>query len=168
MFAAGNDFAVSCKFEVQNIGDISGFETAQCYVGFSEPLSHEPCKTLQGFVKEEIGANELKKLEIVKSRGEREIEKQELKIQKYHRKIEKMKSETFRKRLIIKKQSLEEQKNIMIDKASKLNDEISNLKVIKKELEGEQAKSQLMHKFAHMNLQWERSRQIDLKDIYRS
>ena len=62
--ATGNDFAVSCKFEVQNIGDISGFETAQCYVGFSEPLSQEPCKTLQGFVKEEIGANELKKLEI--------------------------------------------------------------------------------------------------------
>ena len=55
---------VSCKFEVQNIGDISGLETAQCYVGFDSPLPHEPLKTLQGFVKDEIGVNELKKLEI--------------------------------------------------------------------------------------------------------
>jgi beta-glucosidase len=33
-------------------------------VSYTKPLSQEPCKTLQGFVKEEIGANELKKLEI--------------------------------------------------------------------------------------------------------
>jgi beta-glucosidase len=62
--ATDDDFAVSCKFEVQNIGDISGLEIAQCYVGFANPLPQEPIKTLQGFVKEEIGANELKKLEI--------------------------------------------------------------------------------------------------------
>jgi beta-glucosidase len=59
-----NDYAVSCKFEVQNIGDIPGLETAQCYVGYSDPMPQQPCKTLQGFVKEEIGANELKKMEI--------------------------------------------------------------------------------------------------------
>ena len=59
-----DEFAVSCKLEVQNIGDISGLETAQCYVRYTKPLPQEPCKTLQGFIKEEIGANELKKLEI--------------------------------------------------------------------------------------------------------
>ncbi|MDA9660200.1 glycoside hydrolase family 3 C-terminal domain-containing protein [Pseudomonadota bacterium] len=59
-----DNFLVLCKFEVQNVGDISGLEIAQCYVGFESPLPQEPIKTLQGFVKDEIGANELKKLEI--------------------------------------------------------------------------------------------------------
>ncbi|MDC0441181.1 glycoside hydrolase family 3 C-terminal domain-containing protein [Gammaproteobacteria bacterium] len=60
----GSNFVVTCKFEIQNTGDISGLEIAQCYVGFARPLPGEPYKTLQGFVKEEIGANELKKVEI--------------------------------------------------------------------------------------------------------
>jgi beta-glucosidase len=60
----GSDFIVTCKFEIQNTGDISGLEIAQCYVGPASPLPGEPCKTLQGFVKEEIGAHELKKVEI--------------------------------------------------------------------------------------------------------
>ena len=60
----GSDFVVTCKFEIQNTGDISGLEIAQCYVGFASLLPGEPYKTLQGFIKEEIGANELKKVEI--------------------------------------------------------------------------------------------------------
>ena len=59
-----NDYAVSCKFEVQNIGDIPGFETAQCYVSHINRLPHQPFKTLQGFIKEKIEVNEIKKLEI--------------------------------------------------------------------------------------------------------
>jgi beta-glucosidase len=58
-------FSVSCKFEVQNVGDISGLEIAQCYVSFAEAQGDEPCKTLQGFVKEEIGANQIQKIEIM-------------------------------------------------------------------------------------------------------
>ena len=58
-------FSVSCKFEVQNVGDISGSEIAQCYVSFAEAQQDEPCKTLQGFVKEEIGANQIQKIEII-------------------------------------------------------------------------------------------------------
>ena len=59
-----SDFVVTCNFEIQNIGDISGLEIAQCYVSFASPLPGEPFKTLQGFVKEEIDADELKKVEI--------------------------------------------------------------------------------------------------------
>ena len=58
------DFVVSCRFEVQNIGNILGQETAQCYVGYANPLNDEPCKTLQGFVKAEIKANEVKNFEV--------------------------------------------------------------------------------------------------------
>jgi beta-glucosidase len=59
------DFSVSCKFEVQNVGDISGLEIAQCYVSFAEAQQDDPCKTLQGFAKEEIGANQIQKIEII-------------------------------------------------------------------------------------------------------
>ena len=58
------DFAVSCRFEVQNIGNILGQEIAQCYVGYSNPLTDEPCKTLQGFMKAEIRPNEVKNFEL--------------------------------------------------------------------------------------------------------
>ena len=53
------------KFEVENIGDFTGQETAQCYVSFEKPQPEEPCKTLQGFVKEEIEANQIQKMEII-------------------------------------------------------------------------------------------------------
>tara|TARA_B100000287_G_C20671664_1_gene793611 strand:+ start:2160 stop:4607 length:2448 start_codon:yes stop_codon:yes gene_type:complete len=55
---------VSCKFVVRNSGDISGLETAQCYVGFSDPLPGEPLKTLQGFIKKNIKPSEAKDFEI--------------------------------------------------------------------------------------------------------
>ena len=58
-------FSVSCKFEIHNVGDISGAEIAQCYVSFAEAQQDEPCKTLQGFVKEEIGVNQIQKIEII-------------------------------------------------------------------------------------------------------
>jgi beta-glucosidase len=58
-------FSVSCKFEVQNVGDISGLEIVQCYVSFAEAQQDDPCKTLQGFAKEEIGANQIQKIEII-------------------------------------------------------------------------------------------------------
>ena len=57
------DFIVSCRFEVQNMKHF-GAETAQCYVGYSNPLTDEPCKTLQGFMKAEIRPNEVKNFEI--------------------------------------------------------------------------------------------------------
>ena len=59
-----SDMEVSCKFTIQNNGNMAGLETAQCYVGFSEPLPSEPLKTLQGFVKTNIELNEVKNLEI--------------------------------------------------------------------------------------------------------
>ena len=58
------DFIVSCRFEVKNTGNIFGQEIAQCYVGYINPLAEEPCKTLQGFMKAEIKANEVKNFEI--------------------------------------------------------------------------------------------------------
>ena len=55
---------VSCKFIIENTGDMAGAETAQCYVAFENTNELEPVKTLQGFVKETLDSNETKELEI--------------------------------------------------------------------------------------------------------
>ena len=59
-----NNHEISCKFTIKNLGDIAGAETAQCYVGFLDPAEEEPNKTLQGFTKIYIDANESKDVEI--------------------------------------------------------------------------------------------------------
>ena len=47
----GTEKYVSCKFSLQNIGQVAGLETPQCYVGFITDDDSEPNKTLQGFSK---------------------------------------------------------------------------------------------------------------------
>ena len=47
----GAEKHVSCKFSLQNIGQVAGLETPQCYVGFITDDDSEPNKTLQGFSK---------------------------------------------------------------------------------------------------------------------
>ena len=59
-----NNHEISCKFTIKNLGDIAGAEIAQCYVGFLDPAEEEPIKTLQGFTKIDIDANESKDVEI--------------------------------------------------------------------------------------------------------
>ena len=44
----GSDFVVTCKFEIQNTGDISGLEIAQCY-GLCKPSSRRTVQNFAGF-----------------------------------------------------------------------------------------------------------------------
>ena len=55
---------VSCKFSIQNTGQVAGAETAQCYVGFKTDDDSEPMKTLQGFSKIMLDPNDKSKVEI--------------------------------------------------------------------------------------------------------
>ena len=55
---------VSCKFSIKNTGEISGAEIAQCYLRYTKNLENEPSKTLQGFCKVNIDANDEKNVEI--------------------------------------------------------------------------------------------------------
>ena len=55
---------VSCKFSIQNTGQVAGAETAQCYVGFKTDDDAEPMKTLQGFSKIMLDPNDKSKVEI--------------------------------------------------------------------------------------------------------
>jgi beta-glucosidase len=55
---------VSCKFSIQNIGQVPGVETAQCYIGFKSDDNSEPKKTLQGFSKIALDPNIKSKVQI--------------------------------------------------------------------------------------------------------
>jgi len=57
-----NDFI--CSFDIENIGDVSGFEISQCYISFMNSNEDEPIKKLQGFDKTYINSGEIKKIEI--------------------------------------------------------------------------------------------------------
>jgi len=59
-----DNMEVSCKFLLENTGDVVGAETAQCYVAFQNADKSEPVKTLQGFAKESIESKENMEIEI--------------------------------------------------------------------------------------------------------
>ena len=54
----------TCSFNIENVGDISGFEISQCYISFMNCDEDEPIKKLQGFDKTSINSGEIKKIEI--------------------------------------------------------------------------------------------------------
>ena len=54
----------TCSFNIENVGDISGFEISQCYISFMDCDEDEPIKKLQGFDKTYINSGEIKKIEI--------------------------------------------------------------------------------------------------------
>ena len=54
----------TCSFNIENVGDISGFEISQCYISFMNSNEDEPIKKLQGFDKTYINSGEIKKIEI--------------------------------------------------------------------------------------------------------
>ena len=54
----------TCSFDIENVGDVSGFEISQCYISFMNCDEDEPIKKLQGFDKTYINSGEIKKIEI--------------------------------------------------------------------------------------------------------
>jgi len=55
---------VYCKIFLKNTGGELGANVSQCYVAFEHPADGEPIKTLKGFAKEMIDAQEQKQIEI--------------------------------------------------------------------------------------------------------
>ena len=107
------------------------------------------------------------------------LEKELLKIQKSYFKnsksIEKIKTKiertdmgTKRDKLTGKLLNLEENKNKIEASTQQTEREIDHLKLKKIKIEGRRLISELINKLAYMNLKWERSRQIDISDIYKN
>jgi len=111
---------------------------------------------------------ELTKLEKESSKFQKLYLKNAVSIEKIKTKIERTDSGTKRDKLTGKLLGMEED-NIKIEASSQqTGKEIGHLKLEKMKIEGRRLISELINKLAYMNLKWERSRQIDVSDIYRN
>lgn len=141
---------------------------------FTGAYCFHPQKTLK-FIKSEIAElnkelnkweSELKKLQAEKNKLDHQINKLNTKINKVISKMEKSFSLLEKDRLQEKKEPLDKKKSGLESNLSELENKISDLVTIKIGREVPQARLKLMQKLSYMSLKWERSRHIDLADIY--
>ncbi len=111
---------------------------------------------------------ELTKLEKESSKIQKLYLKNAVSIEKIKTKIERTDSGTKRDKLTGKLLGLEEDKIKIEASSQQTGKEIGHLKAEKMKIEGRRLISELINKLAYMNLKWERSRQIDVSDIYRN
>ena len=111
---------------------------------------------------------ELTKLEKESSKIQKLYLKNAVSIEKIKTKIERTDSGTKRDKLTGKLLGLEEDKIKIEAISQQTGKEIGHLKPEKMKIEGRRLISELINKLAYMNLKWERSRQIDVSDIYRN
>ena len=111
---------------------------------------------------------ELTKLEKESSKFQKLYLKIAVSIEKIKTKIERTDSGTKRDKLTGKLLGLEEDKIKIEASSQQTGKEIGHLKAEKMKIEGRRLISELINKLAYMNLKWERSRQIDVSDIYRN
>ena len=111
---------------------------------------------------------ELTKLEKESSKIQKLYLKNAVSIEKIKTKIERTDSGTKRDKLTGKLLGLEEDKIKIEASSQQTGKEIGRLKPEKMKIEGRRLISELINKLAYMNLKWERSRQIDVSDIYRN
>ena len=111
---------------------------------------------------------ELTKLEKESSKFQKLYLKNAVSIEKIKTKIERTDSGTKRDKLTGKLLGLEEDKIKIEASSQQTGKEIGHLKPEKMKIEGRRLISELINKLAYMNLKWERSRQIDVSDIYRN
>ena len=107
---------------------------------------------------------ELKKNEKLLLKENKKLVKQEAKIAKLNEKISNAGTENTK--LNQKLSVLHEMKNEINKRIADLEKDIHDLKHEKIRIEGNQQINKLINKLAYMNLKWERSRQINVTDIY--
>lgn len=89
-------------------------------------------------------------------------------IDKIIKKIEQTESESKSFRLSEKLNDLEEKVTGVVEEKNLMESKIADWERNIIKIEGREKRLKLIHKLAYMNLKWERSRQIDLKDIYKN
>ena len=104
----------------------------------------------------------------------RNLKSLEIEIKSVSTEIEKIKIKIEKTNSDSKKQTLEEKLNTLENNLSNIKDEETMMQVRAAAWETREVKigcknqcSELIQKLSYMNLKWERSRQIDVKDIYR-
>ena len=111
---------------------------------------------------------ELSGLEKELSEKEKNSSKNYKYIQKVKIKIERTDKGTKKNKLINKLLFLEHNGNSMAISNQETNKKINRLKIETIKIEGRNLISELVNKLAYMNLKWERSRQIEISDIYKN
>ena len=111
---------------------------------------------------------ELSGLEKELSEKEKNSSKNYKYIQKVKIKIERTDKGTKKNNLINKLLFLEHNGNSMAISNQETNKKIKRLKIETIKFEGRNLISELINKLAYMNLKWERSRQIEISDIYKN
>jgi hypothetical protein len=111
---------------------------------------------------------ELSGLEKELSEKEKKSSKNYKYIQKVKIKIERTDKGTKKNNLINKLLFLEHNGNSMAISNQETNKKINRLKIETIKIEGRNLISELINKLAYMNLKWERSRQIEISDIYKN
>lgn len=143
---------------------------------FSGYFCFHPSKTHR-YIKDEV-----KKIYVLYKSWNKELaslEKELLKQQKFSLKnskaIEKLKSKIESKDFGPKRDKLTDELLLLRENGEKIglsieeiNRKIDRLKVKTIKLEGRRLISELINKLAYMNLKWERSRQIEISDIYKN
>lgn len=110
---------------------------------------------------------DLAKLEKYSLKQKKFLNKQKTKINKLEEKI-KNAAATDNTKSGQKLAALKKEKEDIEKKIGDLENEIFSLKHGKIQIEGNEQINKLINKFAYMNLKWERSRQIDISDIYKN
>jgi len=96
------------------------------------------------------------------------LKRRELKIENLNGKIHNINSESKVAKLNQKLKLLVEEKETQVRTIQKLRNEASFIKNDKIKNEGNKQINALINRLAYMNLKWERSRQIDITDIYKN
>lgn len=140
------------------------------YFCFHPPKTHRYIKdeAKKIFLIHKGWGKELLKLEKELQNKQKESLKNCKYIEKIKTKIERLDSGPKRDQFINELSALEENKSKLEVSIHEKNLEISQLKTEKFKLEGRRLISELINKLAYMNLKWERSRQIEISDIYKN
>lgn len=143
---------------------------------FTGYFCFHPSKT-QRFIKDEakkiyiihrLWLKELASLEKELSGIEKASLKNSKNIEKIKVKIERTEVDAKREKLIKELLEFEENSKNLEASAQEKNERIFNMKNETIKLEGRRLISELINKLAYMNLKWERSRQIEISDIYKN
>jgi len=111
---------------------------------------------------------DLAKTEKTLLKANTKLKRHELKIEKSNEKLHNINSENKVAKLNQKLKLLVEEKETQIRTIQELKNEVSFIKNDKIKNEGNKQINALINRLAYMNLKWERSRQIDIADIYKN
>ena len=111
---------------------------------------------------------DLANIENVLLKEKRILQKQEININNLKDKLKHVDSENKIKNINQEINFLNGEKEKKFQIIKDLEGEVFNIKNVKTKIEGKQKINNLLNRFSYMNLKWERSRQIDISDIYKN